>query len=80
VSPEERKPRRGSGSVEANCRDDEPRIANRSKALKPRSSEPESRGNSRQAKVGNDKRARSVDETNRLGGGEKPLKGESRTW
>jgi hypothetical protein len=30
--------------------------------------------------VGNDKRARTVDEAGQLGGGNKPLKGESRTW
>ena len=34
----------------------------------------------RQDTVVNDRRARSVDETTRLGGGNKPLKGESRTW
>jgi hypothetical protein len=28
----------------------------------------------------NDRRARAVDEADRLGGGNKPLKGESRTW
>jgi hypothetical protein len=34
----------------------------------------------RQAKGINDRRARTVDETARLGGGNKPLRGESRTW
>ena len=34
----------------------------------------------RQVAVVNDRRARAVDETARLGGGKKPLKGESRTW
>jgi len=34
----------------------------------------------RQAKVGNDRRVRGADEAFRLGGGWKPLRGESRTW
>jgi hypothetical protein len=34
----------------------------------------------RQAKPVNDTRARAADEAVRLGGGNKPLKGESRTW
>jgi len=34
----------------------------------------------RQATMVNDRRARLVDETSRPGGGNKPLKGESRTW
>jgi hypothetical protein len=34
----------------------------------------------RQERVGNDRRARAADEAVRLGGGNKPLKGESRTW
>jgi len=79
-NPEEQKPKRGSGVVEANCRGVKPRIATWSKALKARSPELESRGNSRQETVGNDTRARIVDEASRLGGGNKPLKGESRTW
>jgi hypothetical protein len=50
------------------------------KALKARSSALTSRGNSRQEPTGNDRRARNVDEALRLGGGNKPLRGESRTW
>jgi hypothetical protein len=34
----------------------------------------------RQARVVNDRRARAVDETVRPAGGNKPLRGESRTW
>jgi hypothetical protein len=34
----------------------------------------------RQERVVNDRRARAADEAVRLGGGNKPLKGESRTW
>jgi hypothetical protein len=49
-----------------------PRIATRSKALKPSPPELESRGNPRQEPVGNDTRATAVDETVRLGGGDKP--------
>jgi len=48
-----------------------PRIATRRKALKADPPELTSRGNSRQEPAGNDKRARAVDETVRLGGGNK---------
>jgi hypothetical protein len=49
-----------------------PRIATRMKALKADPPELGSRGNSRQATMDNDTRAAAVDETVRLGGGDKP--------
>jgi len=57
------------------------RIASWIKALKARSPDLESPWQrERQEMVANDRRARTVDEAARPGGGNKPLKGESRTW
>ena len=81
AKPEGAKPRRGSSADAANRgvgRDGSPTGSRPWSRRPPSWSTPRQRGG--QAERRNGRRARTTDEVDRLGGGDKPLEGESRTW
>jgi hypothetical protein len=80
MNPEEQKPRRGSGVDAAKHRVDRRGSLPGSKPWRRGHPSWNAEATRREAEVSNDRRARIVDETLRPGGGNKPLKGESRTW